>query len=207
MIEPSLLADVLRGFAFQPEAFNQFGRRGYVFDDIDAQPCMQRGFLNASLKFSTGRGEVVTENWATVGSPRQNVALTGPLACWRTSGRIPHHESSIPQRAVWGIWPTVLKARGQDCLVRVRLDERPLVGRMGITFDRRDEPGAQHCARCTGYKRFPNTFSIADSTTSQDRRVPSLLQDIRQGFVQASICLHMASSFRALTGQIIRPQV
>jgi hypothetical protein len=200
----SLLAGVLRGLAFPPEAFNQFGRRGYVFNDIDAQPRIQHAFLNGSLKLSTVRGDLVTKNWATVGPPRQNIAFTGPLARWRTSGRIPHDESSIPQCTVRGIWPTILKARGQDCVVRVRRHERPLVGRMGIGFDRCDEPGAQHCARCTSYERLMDTFSIADSTTSQDRCVPSLLQNMRQGFVQTSICLNMASSFRALARQIIR---
>jgi hypothetical protein len=84
--------------------------------------------------------------WATVGSPRQNIAFTGPPSRWRTSGRIPHDESSIPQGTVRGIWPTILKARGKDCVVRVRRHERPLIGRMGIAFDRCDEPGAQHCA-------------------------------------------------------------
>jgi hypothetical protein len=40
--------------AFPPETLNQFGRRGYIFNETDAQSCEQRAFLHRSLKFSTG---------------------------------------------------------------------------------------------------------------------------------------------------------
>jgi hypothetical protein len=96
-------------------------------------------------------------------------------ARWRTSGRFPHDEGSIPQCAVWGIWPTAFKACGQDRVVRMRSHERALVRRVGIAFDRRDEAGAQRCARCTGDQRLIDSLSIADPTTSEDGYFPSLL--------------------------------
>src|SRR5215467_8740471 len=55
-------------------------------------------------------------------------AFARPLARWWTSGRVPHDEGSIPQCAVWGIWPTAFKASGQNLRYQIASYGRELQG-------------------------------------------------------------------------------
>jgi hypothetical protein len=65
--------------AFPPEPLNQFARRWQILYEIDAKPREQHAFRHRAFEFSiVGRG-LVTQNLASIGPGRQDIAFAGPL--------------------------------------------------------------------------------------------------------------------------------
>src|SRR6266704_5544700 len=101
----------MRRLAFLPKTLNQFASCWEVFDEINAEPGVQRALGHCSFHSSIRRSPIVTKSFASIRSRRDNFAFTRPLARGRASRRIPQHEGAVSQGAMCS-GPAVLKTNG-----------------------------------------------------------------------------------------------
>src|SRR6266516_754765 len=104
-------SDVMRRHAFLPKTLNQFTSRWEVFDEVNAEPGVQRALGHSSFHPSKRRSVIVTKNLASIRPSRDNFALPWPLARGRASCSIPQHEGAISQGAMCS-GPAILKTNG-----------------------------------------------------------------------------------------------
>jgi hypothetical protein len=104
-------SDVMRRLAFLPKTLNQFARCWEVFDEVNAQPGVQRTLGYRSLHPSIRRSPIVTKNFASIRSCCDSFAFTRPLARGRTSCSIPQDEGAVSQGSMCS-GPAILKTNG-----------------------------------------------------------------------------------------------
>jgi len=167
----------MRRLAFPPETLNQFAGRWYILDEIGTEPSPQRALRYSTFPSEEGVPTIIPKDLASIGRGPENIALTGPLACGRTSGCIPHDESAVPQGAMRGVRPAILEASGQGRIFGMSRDNRLFVVGVSITFDGGHEAGAKHRCRRTGQQCLGYALSISNPAGSDQRYMPGFVQD------------------------------
>src|SRR5882724_144258 len=104
-------SDVMRRLAVLPKTLNQFASCWEVFDEINAEPGVQRALGHCSFHASKRRSPIVTQSFASIRSSRDNFTFTRPLARGRATCRIPQDDGAVSQSAMRS-WPAILKTNG-----------------------------------------------------------------------------------------------
>src|SRR5881397_2949659 len=87
-------SDVMCRHVFLPKTLNQFASCWEVLNEVNAEPAVHRALGHGSFHPSKRRSPIVTKNFASIWSRRDNFAFTRPLARGWASCRIPQDEGA-----------------------------------------------------------------------------------------------------------------